>query len=61
VKKEQEKILRDHWVVLGRLRGAGVTLAEVIGQYPARGVVPVRRWSLRLYEMTTDRPPGRGP
>jgi hypothetical protein len=30
--KEQEKILKDHWVVLGRLRGAGVTLAEVIGQ-----------------------------
>jgi hypothetical protein len=31
VKKEQEKILRDHCVVMGRLRGAGVTLAEVIG------------------------------
>jgi hypothetical protein len=29
--KEQEKILKDHWVVLGRPRGAGVTLAEVIG------------------------------
>jgi hypothetical protein len=24
--------LRDHWVVLGRLRGARVTLAEVIRQ-----------------------------
>jgi hypothetical protein len=34
--KKQEKILRDHWVVLGHLRGAGVTLAEVIGQYHAR-------------------------
>jgi hypothetical protein len=37
VKKEQDKILRDHCVVMGRLRGAGVTLAEVIGQYHARG------------------------
>jgi hypothetical protein len=27
-KKEQEKILKHHWAVLGRLRGAGVTLAE---------------------------------
>jgi hypothetical protein len=34
-KKEQEKILNLHWAVLGRLRGAGVTLAEVIGQYHA--------------------------
>jgi hypothetical protein len=42
--------------VLGRLRGAGVTLAEVIGQYHARGVVPLRRWPLRLCEMTADRP-----
>jgi hypothetical protein len=32
VKKEQEKMLRDHWVVLRRLRGAGITLAEVLGQ-----------------------------
>jgi hypothetical protein len=30
-KMEQEKILKDHWVVLGCLRGAGVTLAEVLG------------------------------
>jgi hypothetical protein len=30
-KKEQEKMLKHHWVVLGRLRDAGVTLAEVIG------------------------------
>jgi hypothetical protein len=34
-KKEQERILKNHWVVLGRLRGAGVTLAEVIRQYHA--------------------------
>jgi hypothetical protein len=32
-KTEQEKILKDHWAVLRRLRGAGVTLAEVLGQY----------------------------
>jgi hypothetical protein len=30
-KTKQEKILKDHWVVLGRLRGAGVTLSTVIG------------------------------
>jgi hypothetical protein len=41
--KDQERILKLHWAVLGRLRGAGVTLAEVIGQYHARGVVPLRR------------------
>jgi hypothetical protein len=56
-KKEQEKILKHHWAMLGRLRGTGVTLTEVIGQYHARGVVPLRRRMLRLCEMTTDRPP----
>jgi hypothetical protein len=40
--------------VLRRLRGAGVTLAKVLGQYHARGVVPLRRWPLRLCEMTAD-------
>jgi hypothetical protein len=53
-KTEQEKILRDHWAVLRCLRGAGVTLEEVIGQYHARGVVPLRRQLLRLCEMTDD-------
>jgi hypothetical protein len=28
-------MLKLHWAVLGRLRNAGVTLAEVIGQYHA--------------------------
>jgi hypothetical protein len=42
-KMEQEKILKDHWAVLRRLRGAGVTLAEVLRQYHARGVMPLRR------------------
>jgi hypothetical protein len=32
-KKEQEKMLKLHWAMLGRLQNAGVTLAEVIGQY----------------------------
>jgi hypothetical protein len=41
--------------VLGCLRNAGITLAEVIGQYHARGVVPLRRRPLRLYDMTADR------
>jgi hypothetical protein len=52
---EQEKMLKEHWAVLGRLRGAGVTLATVIGQYHAR-VVLLRRRSLRPTE-----PLGRGP
>jgi hypothetical protein len=56
-KTEQEKILKNHWAVLGRLRGAGVTLAEVIGQYHARGVVPLWRRPLRLCERTVDRAP----
>jgi hypothetical protein len=59
-KKEQEKMLKLHWVVLGRLRNAGVTLAEVIGQYHARGVVPLRRRLLRLCEMMADRAPWEG-
>jgi hypothetical protein len=59
-KTEQEKILKDHWAVLRRLRGAGVTLAEVLGQYHARGVVSLRRRSLHLCEMTAERPPWTG-
>jgi hypothetical protein len=35
-------------------------LAEVIGQYHARGVVPLQRRPLRLCEMTTDRAPWTG-
>jgi hypothetical protein len=46
--------------VLGRLRDAGVTLAEVIGQYHARGVVPLRRRPLRLREMTANGAPWEG-
>jgi hypothetical protein len=60
-KAELEKILKDHWAVLQRLRGAGVILAEVLGQYHARGVVLLWRRPLHLCEMTADRPPGRGP
>jgi hypothetical protein len=46
--------------VLGHLRGAGVTLSTVIGQYHARGVVLLRRRPLRLCEMTADRAPWMG-
>jgi hypothetical protein len=53
--KEQDKMLKPHWVVLGRLRNAGITLAEVVRQYHARGVVPLRRRPLRLCDMTADR------
>jgi hypothetical protein len=30
-KKEQEKMLKYHWAVLGRLWNAGITLAKVAG------------------------------
>jgi hypothetical protein len=53
-KKEQEKMLKSHWVVLGNLRNAGITLVEVVGQYHARGVVSLRRRPLRLYNMTPE-------
>jgi hypothetical protein len=53
-------MLKDHWVVLTRLREAGVTVATIIGQYHAQGVVPLRRRPLRLYEMTADRAPWIG-
>jgi hypothetical protein len=42
-KKEQEKMLKPYWAMLGRLRNASITLAEVVRQYHARGVVPLRR------------------
>jgi hypothetical protein len=54
-KVEQEKMLKSHWAVLGRLRNAGITLAEVVRQYHAQGVVP-----LRLCDMTADRAPWVG-
>jgi hypothetical protein len=53
-------MLKLHWVMLGHLRNTGVTLAEVIGQYHARGVVPLRRRPLRLCDMTADRAPWVG-
>jgi hypothetical protein len=40
-------MLKLHWAMLGRLRNAGITLVEVVGQYHARGVVPLRRRPLR--------------
>jgi hypothetical protein len=35
-------------------------LAEVVGQYHARGVVPLQRRPLWLYDMTADRAPWFG-
>jgi hypothetical protein len=57
VKTEQVKILKDHWAVLRHLRGARVTLVEVLRQYHAQGVVPLRRRWLHLCEMMANRPP----
>jgi hypothetical protein len=57
LKTEQERMFRDHWVVLAHLRDAEVSLATIIGQYTARGVISLRRRPLRLCEMTTDRAP----
>jgi hypothetical protein len=59
-KTEQEKMLKSHWAVLGRLRDVGITLAEVVGKYHARGVLPLRRRPLRLYDMTAERAPWVG-
>jgi hypothetical protein len=59
-KTEQERMLKSHWAVLRGLRNAGITLAEVVGQYHARGVVPLWRRPLRLCDMTTDRAPWVG-
>jgi hypothetical protein len=60
LKAEQEKMFKEHWVVLDRLRKAGVDLAAVIGQYHARGVVLLRRWPLCLCEMIARRAPWEG-
>jgi hypothetical protein len=38
-KVEQEKMFKEHWAMLARLRDAGVEMAAVIGQYHAWGVV----------------------
>jgi hypothetical protein len=59
-KIEQERMLKSHWAVLGHLWNVRITLAEVVGQYHARGVVPLRRRPLRLCDMTADRAPGVG-
>jgi hypothetical protein len=56
-KKEQKKVLKSHWAMLGRLRNAGITLAEVVRQYHSRGVVPLWRRPLCLCDMTADRAP----
>jgi hypothetical protein len=53
-------MLKSHWAVLERLQNAWITLAEVVGQYHARGVVPLRRRPLRLCDMTADRAPWVG-
>jgi hypothetical protein len=48
-------MLKSHWAMLGRMRDAGITLAEVVGQYHARGDVP-----LRLCDVTAERAPWVG-
>jgi hypothetical protein len=53
-------MLKEHrrcWSTFGE---PGITLATVIWQYHARGVVPLRRWPLRPCEMMTDRAPWTG-
>jgi hypothetical protein len=53
-------MLKLLWAVLGCLQNAEITLVEVVGQYHARGVVPLQRRSLRLCDMTADRAPWVG-
>jgi hypothetical protein len=59
-KAEQERMFRDHWAVLARLRDAGVGLETVIGQYHTQGVIPLQRWPLHPCEMTANRAPWTG-
>jgi hypothetical protein len=59
-KAEQEKMLKSHWAVLGCLRDTGITFAEVVRQYHARGVVPLWRRPFRLCDMTAERAPWVG-
>jgi hypothetical protein len=59
-KAEQKKMFKDHWVMLARLHEAKVGLTTVIGQYHARGVVPLQRRPLCLCEMTASRAPWAG-
>jgi hypothetical protein len=47
-------------VALARLYHAGVDLAAIIGQYHTRGVVPLRRRPLHLFEMKARRDPWEG-
>jgi hypothetical protein len=47
-------------VVLTHLRGAEVTLSEVLGQYHARGDVSLWRRPLCFCEMMDDRAPWTG-
>ena len=42
---------------LHEVKSRGVDLAEVIGAYLLRGVVPLRRRPLKLYQMTQERAP----
>jgi hypothetical protein len=50
-------MVKLHWAVLGCLQNAEITLVEVIGQYHARGVMPLQRQPLRLCDMTADKAP----
>ena len=42
------------------LRSHGVDMVAVIGGYHSRGIIPLRRRALRLYEMTPDKAPFEG-
>jgi hypothetical protein len=53
-------MLKSHWAVLGCLRSAEITLAEVVGQYLARGVVPLRRRPLCLCDLIAETAPWVG-
>ena len=52
-----ERLLGDCFVVLAKLRNAGVDLATVIGLYHTLGVIPLQRHHLRICQMTPDRAP----
>jgi hypothetical protein len=48
--------LTNNHLSIGILKASGLTRAEVIGAYHARGVAPLMRHALSLSQMTPDAP-----
>ena len=59
-KKDRERLLRGAWNALGQLRAQRVTVVEVIRGYHLRGIMPLRRRALALWQMMPDKAPFEG-